>query len=186
MNPIASAQDESLQAVTPVEDADDHTVMVDRAAPGDGADEDADDHTVMVDRAAPGDGADEDHTVVVGRSSTAKPATSNPAAPAVRSTRRRGLTPPPVPAGFAPQAVEAAGADAKEHYRPRDIPAPPEQAPVIAEGPASTREASATMPSVARHARVTARVAVVVFAASCVASVVGLTLVALAVFSARH
>ena len=145
-------------------DVDDHTVMVDRGVASDEDDGDGDDHTISVERAA---------------SPAPVPSQSGKA---TRSSRRRGIVPPPVPAGFAPQAVESAGADAREHYRPRDIPEPPVAAPVIMEGPAATREASATMPSVARHARVTARVAVVVFATSCVASVVGLTLIALAVF----
>lgn len=39
------------------------------------------------------------------------------------------------------------------------------------------------MPSVARRTRVTARLAMALFATACVVSVVGLTLIALAVFS---
>ena len=157
---------------------------------GDKTTPDDEDHTVMVDRVAtPQDSTpdDEDHTIVVGRTSNGaakpqpdKPQPDKPQSERLgRAARRRGLTPPPVPAGFAPQAVEAVGPDATESYRPRAIPDVPPPAPVIAQGPDATREASATMPSVARHARIMARVAVVVFVVSCVASIVGLTLIAL-------
>ena len=183
------------------DDDEDHTVMVDRAGiagagtsgagtsgagtsgaatSDDAGSDDDDDHTVMVDRAGTSSTAtpDDDHTVVVGKKAAGAPAPMLAKGP--RASRRRGMTPPPVPAGFAPRAVEAAGVGATEIYRPREIPAPLPTVPVILEGPTATREASATMPSVARHSRITARVAMVVFVASCVASVVGLTLIALA------
>ena len=174
MNPLDLNPDDA------VPDEDDHTVMVDREVP------DEDDHTVMVDRQVPDE---DDHTIVVSRAPQGadspvldkpqldKPHIGEPG----RAARRRGLTPPPVPAGFAPQAVETAGPHATQTYRPRAIPEPP-PAPVILQGPDATREASATMPSVARHAQITARVALVVFVVSCVASIVGLTLIALSRF----
>jgi len=149
---------------------DDHTIVVDRTAPG----VSQDDHTVLVDRIAPGE-EQTDLTIVVDRSVRAKPGTSKD-----RTARKRRIAPPPVPSGFAPQAVTAAGADAREHYPPRTIPATPTPAPDSEAGPAATREASATMPSVARNSRVAARAAVVVFVASCVVSAVGLTLIAFA------
>jgi len=206
-------------------DEDDHTIMVNRES----ADEDAGDHTVMVNRGAPSpagvDDADdpEDPTVVVDREPAHEGRTDDESdeqtvmvdgnAHATRglaiasrhpqkTSRRRGIAPPPAPAGFGPLAVKAVGADATETYRPREVATAPAPAPApaivegtvlvegtvvtkdtaIAEDPAATREASKAMPSVERHARVTARVAIAVFVSSCVVSVVGLTLIAFALF----
>jgi len=162
---------------------------VDPKTSDDATTRDEDDHTIVVDRKAARaakpkpqtTGLDEDdHTVVVENGDRALPTS-----PRASTKRKSGIAPPPVPSGFAPRAVEAAGANSAERYRPRAIPAPPSPSPMVTDGPAATREASATMPSVARRARITARVAVVVFAVSCVASVVGLTLIALALFARR-
>jgi hypothetical protein len=154
--------------------------------------EDEDENTVVVDRAAPNParakstrtkvtGQDEDdRTIVVDRSARTRAASAKP-----RTTRKRGIRPAPVPSDFAPPAVKGAGADATERYRPRAVPPPHPQVPTMEAERAATREPSATMPSVARHARFTARAAVAVFVVSCVASIVGLTLIARALHARR-
>ncbi len=152
-------------------------------------DPDENDHTVAIERATTGhqfnstiDDSERD-TVVVDRVPGKAPEPSPPRKPVRtrRSPRRQGISPPPVPSGFAPRAFEVAGAAAQEHYRPRAIPAPPPD-PDVVKGPSSTRETSAVLPSVARRGRRTARVTMVVFAVSCIASVAGLTLIAFALF----
>lgn len=176
-----------------VEEPDDeHTVAVDRAASAD--DEPDDEHTVMVDR-APSTGEDDhtvavrrgasaaagtdedDHTVVVGRKPGKASLARTPSA-----KRRRGIAQPPVPEGFAPKAVDAIGPNAEVVYAPRAIPEPPPAPTPVAEGPAATRAAAPFMPSVLRRAQRTAHLTVLVFVAVCVVSVVGLSLIAVAVF----
>ena len=159
-------------------DEDEHTVMVDRSA----ADED--EHTVVVKRAAPraaeGDAGTEDeddHTVVVDRKG-AKPSLPRPPS----SKRRRGIAAPPVPEGFAPRAVDAIGPNAEVDYSPRALPDLPAEPEAPAEGPAATRAAAPFMPSVLRRGEHTARLTVIVFAATCVVSAVGLTLIAVLAF----
>lgn len=172
-------------------DATDPKTCGDAVGPDGAATPAEDDQTVVFDRKAsrtakPGSRParprqdEDDQTVVV-----AKRARSRQASPHAKAKRARAIAPPPAPVGFAPQAVKAAGANSTERYSPRAIPAPPSPAPIFAEGRAASREASATMRSVTRHTRLTARVALVVFAASCVASIIGLTLIALALVARR-
>jgi len=151
---------------------EDHTIVVDRAATRD--------TRGKVPRAKETDRDEDDHTIAVDRDARA---TASPRKPS--TTRMRGLVPPPVSSELAPRAAKGIGADATERYRPRTVSPPPSPAPMIAGGPASTREASAAMPSVARHGRLIARAAVAAFSVSCVASVVGLTLIALALLARR-
>jgi hypothetical protein len=153
-----------------------------------------DENTVVVNRRASGlskanvartkiasEGEDEDdRTVVVDRGADARSASAKP-----RTTRKGSIGPAPVPSDFAPPAVKGADAAAITRYRPKAVPPPRPQIPPMDREPATTREPSATMPSVARHARVTARAAVAVFVVSSVASIVGLTLIALTLHARR-
>ncbi len=182
-------------------DEDENTVVVDRAGlkPARARDPETkatghheDEMTVVVDRAAAkpprakntrakATGHEEDdRTIVVKKSARTGAGSAKP-----RTTRKRGVGPAPVPIDFTPPAVKGAGPDATERYRPRAVPAPHSQVPAMEAERAASREPSATMPSVARHARITARAAVAVFVVSCVASIVGLTLIALALHARR-
>ena len=155
---------------------DDQTVFVDRKASR--ADK-SNRIPVPAPAPAPASHDEDDHTVVV-----AKSARSRSTSPHAKAKRKPRIAPPPVPVGFTPEAVKAVGANSTERYRPRAIPAPPSPAPIVVEWAPASRE-TATMRSVSRHTRLTARVALVAFAASCVASIVGLTLIALALFARR-
>lgn len=89
------------------------------------------------------------------------------------SSRRRGMTMPPVPAGYGREAVDAVGPGAVETYEPRELPRL-EAMPYEFGGVEATRGDSTQLPSVARRARRTSLVVLAVFAASCVVSIVGL------------
>ena len=158
------------------------TIVVDRGRAADEVDE-----TIIVDRegheleehdtdrtiARP---SHDDETIIVDRSA---PAVSLPPVPSLRRARperRRGIAPPPIPAGFAPAARAAVGPGAVEHYAAREL-SPPPAAPILPEGPAATRVSDPTLPSVARRARRTAVVAIAAFAGACLVSVTGLALI---------
>lgn len=120
----------------------------------------------------------DDETIIVDRST---PSASLPPVPSLRrarTERRRGIAPPPIPAGFAPAARPAVGPGATETYTPRELKPPP-PAPVIPEGAAATRVSDPSLPSVARRARQTSVVAIAAFVAACVVSVTGLALILL-------
>ncbi|HWL60761.1 MAG TPA: hypothetical protein VNQ48_07740 [Microbacteriaceae bacterium] len=104
-----------------------------------------------------------------------------PVMSAPKRRRRRGLHPAPVPAGYGERAVRASGAGAVSTYRARAIPRPPGAAPHVP-GTALLERVTGGTPSVRRESRRFARVAVAGFAASCVVSVVGLTLIVRAAF----
>jgi len=154
----------------------------------DATNDDDSENTVVVDRAglraarardpaSKATGRDEgDRTIVVDRSARIRATLAKP-----RTISKGGIGPAPVPSDFAPPAVKGTGADAIERYRPRVVPPRHPHVPTMESERAATREPSATMPSVARHARITARAAIAVFVVSCVASIVGLTLIALAI-----
>lgn len=188
------------------DDEDAHTIVIDREIPAVGDDDESDDeHTLIIDRASPSDDDEsEERTIVVDRAetgldeSTIVVAREQPdadestivvdrgesAAPSLRrgrGERRRGIAPPPVPAGFAPPAREAVGPGAIESYAPRELPElPPDAAAALSDRGAP--RAWAELPSVARRARRTGITAVAVFISACVVSVVGLALIAVFVF----
>ncbi len=155
----AAARDDAESSANPEVDETEHTVVVKRA------------------RKAAADDDGEDHTVVVGRKPGKASLARTPA-----SKRRRGIALPPVPEGFGPRAIDAIGPNAEVTVAPRAIPDLPAAPAQVIEGPAATRAAAPFMPSVLRRGQRTARTAVIAFAAVCVVSVVGLTLIALAVF----
>ena len=109
---------------------------------------------------------------------------ASPSAPNVPSTgrRRRGMTMPPIPAGYGRGAIDAVGPGAVASYQPRDMP---ELATAALEfgGVEPTRVDSTDLPSVERRARRTSLVALTIFTASCVVSIVGLIALGFAVFS---
>jgi hypothetical protein len=155
------------------------TIMVDRRPKLLGADPDDDDDTDRTVARPRDDIVDDDETITVDRSAASVPLPPVPSLRPARVQRRRGIAPPPIPAGFAPAARAAVGPGAVEHYRPRELSAPP-VAPTAPEGDAvTTRVIDPALPSVARRARRTAVVAVAAFAGACVVSVTGLTLILL-------
>jgi hypothetical protein len=105
--------------------------------------------------------------------------------PTTRRALRAQRTPVVLPAGLPPsaRAAEAPGVDVVESYRPRPIPAPPEPGPELPTGPEATRAEAPSMHSVSRASRRAGWGAVAAIAGACVVSVVGLVVVALAVFA---
>lgn len=154
------------------------TIVVNRG--GDDVEE-----TIVVDRGGDADDdtdrtiarpSHDDETIIVDRST---PSVALPPVPSLRRARperRRGIAPPPIPAGFAHAARPAVGPGAVEHYTPREL-SPPPAAPIVNEGAAATRTSDPTLPSVVRRARRTTVVAVAAFAGACVISVTGLALI---------
>jgi hypothetical protein len=137
-------------------------------------------------------------TLVVERTSRRKPAGTTPevdgtlavtrqrasgGAASVPSTgrRRRGMTMPPVAAGYSRGAIDAVGPGAVESYQPREMP-DLDTAALEFGGVEATRVESTGLPSVQRRARRTSLVTLAIFAASCVVSIVGLIALGLAVF----
>ena len=123
---------------------------------------------------------DDDATVVSGAPEAS--ASSLPPVPSlrrVRGERRRGIAPPPLPAGFTRAPSAAVGPGAVEHYAPRELPAPPTAAPASVNPAALARVPDAALPSVARRARRTAIASLAAFAAACLVSVTGLVLIVL-------
>jgi hypothetical protein len=143
------------------------TVVVDREAEAE---------TLMVERTSTR-GADGDGTLVVTRQRAAGGAVTVPST----GRRRRGMTMPPVDPGFGRGAIDAVGPGAVATYEPRTMPdltaTPMEFGAVEA-----TRGDSTMLPSVERRARRTGLVALAIFAASCLVSVIGLVALGLAVF----
>lgn len=150
--------------------------------PDDDEDED-EDRTAVVDR-------DEDRTVVIERDKTvvidrrrrgsrSSPEAEAPAADSVINLlpTRRGVRVAPVEPGFGRQAVEAIGPNVVETYVPREIAPPPVAGPAVPRGEEALRAAAPTIASVERRSRTTGAVALVVFAAACVVSVVGVIVV---------
>ncbi len=185
--PRHTASDQNAQSTDPpptheddLNGGDGDTLVVNRGSTV--TDPDDSDLTVMVARHSDDEAGP---TIVVRRAqgATRKDGHAHPATRESIGQRRRGLATPPVPPGFAPRGFEGSGAGARERYRPRAIPTPPPGSSAAVTSPAASREGSASMPSVARRTRVTARLAMALFATACVVSVVGLTLIALAVFS---
>jgi hypothetical protein len=170
-------------------DADEDTVAVDRTADAErtiavdrrpkllGAEPDDDDDDTDRTVARPRDDVDDDETITVDRSTPSVPLPPVPSLRPARVQRRRGIAPPPIPVGFAPAARPAVGPGAVEHYRPRELSAPPAAPPATAAAAASTRVIDPGLPSVARRARRTAVVAVAAFVGACAVSVTGLTLI---------
>lgn len=151
----------------------DETILVDRRPASARLDDDDDDDDTDRTIARP---SHDDDTILVDRGA---PPVSLPPVPSLRRARperRRGIAPPPIPAGFAPAARPAVGPGAVEHYTPRRI-APPPDAPVAPEGIAAGRVIDPDLPSVARRARRTTVVALAAFAGACLVSATGLALI---------
>jgi len=147
------------------------TVVVDREAEAE---------TLLVDRLpAPGGAAEPENegTLAVTRQRASR---GNPTVPST-GRRRRGMTMPPVPAGYGRGAIDAVGPGAVASYQPRELP-DLQTAGLEFGGVESTRVDSTALPSVERRARRTSLVVLTIFAASCVVSVVGLVALGLAVF----
>ncbi|WP_166868731.1 hypothetical protein [Salinibacterium sp. ZJ70] len=168
-----------VERSAPTED----TVVVERSAPtGD---------TVVVERSGPAEDtvvaerSEPTEDTVVVRGGTEPPRTPSPApsAPVLRTRgdRRRGIAPPPVPAGFAPAAKPAVGPGAVEAYTARAMPTV-RISPAPAGGAEPTRDPARDLPSAARRSQRVARIAVASFAAACVVSVVGLIAIAMLVW----
>jgi hypothetical protein len=89
---------------------------------------------------------------------------------------------PPVDPGYGRGAIDAVGPGAVATYQPRALP---DLATTGMEfgGVEATRGDTTALPSVQRRARRTGLVALAIFAASCVVSIVGLVALGLAVFS---
>lgn len=118
----------------------------------------------------------DDETIIVDRSTPSVDLPPVPSLRRARPDRRRGIAPPPIPAGFAPAARTAVGPGAVEHYMPRDV-SPPPAASIVTEGAAATRTSDPTLPSVARRAQRTSLVTITVFVAACIVSITGLALI---------
>jgi hypothetical protein len=86
--------------------------------------------------------------------------------------RRRGITPPPVPEGFAPLPVEGLGPWGVEEYPARVIAPAPTARSISTDGP-SARTSDPSLRSVTLHARRSARRATTVFILSCMLVVAG-------------
>lgn len=200
-DPIAVDDDEHTRVVDR-SDRDEHTVVVDRSqrtedtVAVDRSDridntvvvERAGDDTVVVARATPAATAapssEDDDTAVVRPAAEKSPA-SRSAAPGVaapvlrtRGDRRRGIAPPPVPAGFAPAPKAAVGPGAVESYPTRPLEKRVEIAPAPLGGVDATRDPSHILPSASKRAQRLARVSVAAFAAACLVSIVGLIAIA--------
>ena len=155
------------------DDDEDRTVVVDR---------EAEDRTVVVDREG-------DKTVVVERKGRGKRVSAGSAAPDPESvmkllpTRRGAIRVAPVEPGFGREAVEAIGANVVETYVPREIAPAPEPGAAVPRGDDALRAEAPSMPSVTRRSRAAGVVTLLVFAGTCVVSVVGI--VAVIVWFAR-
>ena len=153
-------------------EAEDRTVVVDRGA----AAADEEDRTVVVDR-------ETDKTVAVERKGRGKRVSAGSAAPDAESvmkllpTRRGTIRVAPVEPGFGREAVDAVGANAIETYVPREIAPAPEPAPAVPRGEEALRAPAPSMPSVTRRSRTAGVVALLAFAGACVVSVIGIVAV---------
>ena len=150
----------------------DRTEIVDRDS--DSAD------TIIVERAAPAT-SDGDDTVITRPGGATAPKAKPLTAPVLRTRgdRRRGIAPPPVPAGFAPAPKIAVGPGAVESYPTRELDEAREITAPPLGGIAPTRDLSRPLPSAERRARRFGRASIAVFAASCLVSVVGLVAIAI-------
>lgn len=169
-----------------VDDVDDATVIVDRDS----------DATIVVDRGREqrstgrgGDAADGDATVVVVRSDDdeatrvvsrgeSAPLLMPAAEQVMKAPTRRDRRRPsraPVSDDVLRTAEPGIGPGLADHYAAREIAvAEPAPQPVLSAGPPPTREATRTLPSVARRSRRSALVVVAAFAAACAVAVAGL------------
>jgi hypothetical protein len=171
--PVDAADDTvAVTHASRVSDDNDETIAVGaRAGSGQPESEHADD-TVAVTRApfSPPPGEEgSDTTIGLGRTGRG----NRLARPDPRH-RRRGIKPPPVPEGFAPLPVEGLGPWGVEEYPARAIVAPPALLDTDAD-PAPPRQADPALSSVRRHARRSARRALVVFWSSCVVLIAAVT-----------
>jgi len=132
--------------------------------------------TLIVDRATAA-ASEGDGTLVVTRQRSTGGAVNVPST----GRRRRGMTMPPVDPGYGRDAIDAVGPGAVATYQPRTMP---DLAATAMEfgGVEATRGDSTALPSVERRARRTGLVALTIFAASCVVSVLGLIALGFAVF----
>ncbi len=139
-------------------------------------DREAEAETLVVDRTVPR--AEVEGTLAVTRQRATGGAVGVPST----GRRRRGMSMPPVDPGYGRGAIDAVGPGAVAGYQPRAMP---DLATAGMEfgGVEATRGDSTALPSVERRARRTGLVALAIFAASCVVSVVGLVALGLAVFS---
>jgi hypothetical protein len=126
-------------------------------------------------------GAESEGTLAVTRQRGSNQPAGGAASVPSTGRRRRGMTMPPVPAGYGRGAIDAVGPGAIESYQPRDLP-DLAAAPLEFGGVEATRVTSKELPSVARRGRRTSLVVLAVFTASCVVSIVGLIALGLAVF----
>ena len=140
-------------------------------------DREAEAETLIVDRAA-GVAPEGEGTLVVTRQRASRGTANVP----TTGRRRRGMTMPPVDPGYGRGAIDAVGPGAVATYEPRPMP---DLATTGMEfgGVEATRGDSTALPSVERRARRTGLVALTIFAASCVVSIVGLVALGFAVFS---
>jgi len=160
------------------------TVVVDREAEAETlvVDREVDAQTLLVERTSrrkpAGEGAESEGSLAVTRQR------ASPGAPNVPSTgrRRRGMTMPPVPAGYGRGAIDAVGPGAVASYQPRGMPEL-ETAALEFGGVEPTRVDSTALPSVERRARRTSLVTLTIFTASCVVSIVGLIALGFTLFS---
>jgi hypothetical protein len=143
------------------------TVVVDREAEAE---------TLVVDRTL--SRAEVEGTLAVTRQRSTGAAVNVPST----GRRRRGMSMPPVDPGYGRGAIDAVGPGAVTAYEPRTMPDLVTTAMEFGSVEA-TRGDSTALPSVERRARRTGLVALAIFAASCVVSVVGLVALGLAVFS---
>jgi hypothetical protein len=189
----------SAAPVPPLDDDEDERTRVAHAAQPAAPDDDDSEHTRVAPRpttSVPDDDEDErtrvnlakapspvedddDHTNVAHRDDAgdrtvvSRKAKSSPVLDPTAGTRRRGIAEPPVPQGFAPRAVKAAGAGAVDEYVPRAITPPPPlpQMPMLA--PDATRVPSPQLPSVRQRSHRNARRAMIMFVVACVLAVAG-------------
>lgn len=154
-------------------DEDEATVVVDRAGPVDDATVVVDrDATVAVGRSSSGRSQpDADATVVSGRGARAK----TPPARGLRGRQRINL--PPVEPGFAERATLASGPGAVESYSPRELPDQPLHVSPIQNDSITARPSADSVPSVRKSSRRFGVAAVAGFAAACVVSVIGLSVI---------
>jgi hypothetical protein len=171
--------DDGPRAAEPDDAEAEATVVVDREAEAE---------TLLVERttarraAVKADGsAETEGTLAVTRQRGSNQPAGGAASVPSTGRRRRGMTMPPVPAGYGRGAIDAVGPGAVESYQPRDMP-DLVAAPLEFAGVEATRVASTELPSVERRARRTSLVALTIFTASCVVSVAGLIALGLAVF----
>ncbi|WP_167050545.1 hypothetical protein [Salinibacterium sp. ZJ77] len=168
-----------VERSVPAED----TVVVERSGPAE--------DTVVVERSGPAEdtvvversGPVEDTAVVEhGAAESPLPAVPVLRAPVLRTRgdRRRGIAPPPVPAGFAPAPKPAVGPGAIESYPARDVAPSAQIAPAPLGGVDPTRDVTRELPSAGRRARRLGRIAVAAFALACLVSVGGLLSIAIA------